>query len=105
MKYWPARNMPEVVARRPANSRLRTTALVLALLIFGANASCQAAESFPAATPESQGLSSQSLAKLLDVVRGFAEKGDIVGGELLVIKNRHTVLQAVVGLGDRKSVV
>jgi CubicO group peptidase (beta-lactamase class C family) len=82
--------------------RLRTNALVLALLILGANAPCSAAESFPNATPESQGLSSQSLGKLLDVVRGFADKGDIVGGELLVIKNRRTVLQAAVGLGDRE---
>ncbi|HEV2702399.1 MAG TPA: serine hydrolase domain-containing protein [Steroidobacteraceae bacterium] len=77
-------------------------ALVFALLTVGAIARCQAAESFPEATPESQGLSSQSLAKLLAVVRGFADKGDIVGGELLVIKNRRTVLDAVVGLGDRE---
>jgi CubicO group peptidase (beta-lactamase class C family) len=82
-------------------ARLRGNALVLALLIFGANAPCPA-ESFPAATPESQGLSSQSLDQLLDVVRGFAEQGDIVGGELLVIKNRRTVLQAAVGLGDQE---
>lgn len=81
----------------------RPNALVIALLIFGTNASCPAAESFPAATPESQGLSSQSLRKLLDVVRGFAEKGDIVGGELLVIKNRRTVLHEAVGMGDRES--
>ena len=27
------------------------------------------------------------LGKLLDVVRGFADKGEIVGGELLVVKN------------------
>ena len=60
-------------------------ALVIALLIFGASPACvAAAEPFPAATPESQGMSSQSLAKLLDVVRGFADKGEIVGGELLV---------------------
>ena len=77
------------------------SALVVALLIFGANPACSvAAESFPTATPESQGLSSQSLGKLLDVVRGFAEKGEIVGGELLVIKNRHTVLHEAVGLAD-----
>jgi CubicO group peptidase (beta-lactamase class C family) len=97
----PARITPEVVAR-PTKSRLGTNALLLALLIFGANAPSPAAETFPDATPESQGLSSQSLAKLLDVVRGFAKSGDIVGGELLVIKNRRTVLQATVGLGDRE---
>ncbi len=82
--------------------RLRTNAVVVALLVLGTNAPCLAAEAFPDATPESQGLSSQSLGKLLDVVRGFAQKGDIVGGELLVIKNRRTVLDAAVGLGDRE---
>ena len=80
----------------------RSFAIVVALVIFGANP-CPAAESFPAATPESQGMSSQSLGKLLDVVRGFVKNGDVVGGELLVIKNRHTVLHAAVGLGDRES--
>src|SRR5262245_42114700 len=78
-----------------AMSRFRTqaTGLVIAVLLLGASAACStAAETFPTATPESQGLSSQPLAKLLDVVRGFAENGDIVGGELLVIKNRRTVL-------------
>jgi CubicO group peptidase (beta-lactamase class C family) len=89
-----------------AMSRLqsRTNALVTALLIFGTTAAYSAAaEPFPKATAESQGLSSQSLGKLLDVVRGFAESGDIVGGELLVIKNRHTVLHETVGLADHKS--
>ena len=81
--------------------RLRASALLL--LLFAAVAPCLAAETFPDATPESQGLSSQSLGKLLDVVRGFAKNGDIVGGELLVIKNRRTVLQAAVGLGDQES--
>ncbi len=79
------------------------SALVIALLIFSAYPARSAAEPFPAATPESQGLSPQSLGKLLDVVRGFAEKGEIVGGELLVIKNRHTVLHEAVGLADREN--
>jgi len=82
----------------------RTLALVTALLILGATAAYSAAaEPFPTATPETQGLSSQSLGKLLDVMRGFVENGDIVGGELLVIKNRHTVLHKTVGLADRES--
>jgi len=98
--------MTRIASMGNAMSRLRTrtNALVIALPILGAAAACSAAaESFPTATPESQGLSSQSLGKLLDVVRGFAENGDIVGGELLVIKNRHTVLYEAVGLADRES--
>jgi len=78
-------------------------ALVIALLMLGANPAHAAAESFPTASPESQGLSSQSLGKLLDVVRGFSAKGEIVGGELLVIKNRKTVLHEAVGLADRET--
>jgi hypothetical protein len=35
------------------------------------------------------------------MVRGFAGKDEIVGGELLVIKNRRTVLHEAVGLSDR----
>ncbi|HEU5136492.1 MAG TPA: serine hydrolase domain-containing protein [Steroidobacteraceae bacterium] len=85
--------------------KLRSPAMrnasVLALLILGALPCWSAAaEPFPAAKPESQGLSSQSLGELLGVVRRFAEKGEIVGGELLVIKNRRTVLHETVGLAD-----
>lgn len=77
--------------------------LVVALLILGANPSFVAAdEAFPKATPESQGLSSQALGKLLEVTRGFVDQGDIVGGELMVIKNRRTVLHEAVGLSDRE---
>src|SRR5687767_1539023 len=83
--------------------QMRTNALVIALLILGANATCLATETFPVATPESQGLSSQSLDKLLGEVRGFVEKGEIVGGELLVIKNRRTVLHEAVGMADRET--
>jgi CubicO group peptidase (beta-lactamase class C family) len=76
-------------------------AFVAALLVLGVNPACAAAaDPFPTATPESQGLSSQALAKLLDEVRGFVKNDDIVGGELLVIKNRRTVLHEAVGLGD-----
>jgi CubicO group peptidase (beta-lactamase class C family) len=83
--------------------RLSTNAVVMVLLLVGASSPCWAVEAFSDATPESQGLSSQALAKLLDVVRGYAERDDIVGGELLVIKNRRTVLDATVGLGDREN--
>jgi CubicO group peptidase (beta-lactamase class C family) len=72
------------------------------ILLLGANIAHAAANAFPAAAPESQGLSSQSLAQLRDVVKGFVDKGDIVGGELLVIKNRRTVLHEAMGLGDRE---
>ena len=46
---------------------------------------------------------SQGGHRLLEVVRGYATNGDIVGGELMVIKNRRTVLHEAVGLSDRES--
>ncbi len=61
-------------ARAPGFWPARTNALVTVLLVLCANAACPAAESFPAATPESQGLSSKSLRELVDVVRGLQRK-------------------------------
>lgn len=55
---------------------------------------------FPAATPESQGLSSEAVRELADVVRGYFEGGQIVGAELLVVKNRRTVLHESIGWKD-----
>lgn len=56
---------------------------------------------FPRATPESQGLSAAALRELADVVRGYVDEDQIVGAELLVIKNRHTVLHEACGWKDR----
>ena len=61
-----------------------------------------AAQDFPSATPESQGLSSESLKKLSDNVRGYLDADQIVGAELVVIKNRRTVLHEVFGWRDRE---
>jgi CubicO group peptidase (beta-lactamase class C family) len=89
--------------RRPRFSGVPMLLLATAL-VLGAPATYAAeADPFPSASPESQGLSSDSLGKLREVVRGFVEKGDIVGGELLVIKNRRTVLHEAVGLSDREN--
>lgn len=63
------------------------------------------AEDFPPADPESQGLSSESLQKLSDNIQGYLDTGQIVGGELVVIKNRRTVLHDVFGWKDREDKV
>ncbi len=57
---------------------------------------------FPVAVPESQGLSTAALDALADVVQSYFEEDLIVGAELLVIKNRHTVLHEVFGWRDRE---
>lgn len=59
-------------------------------------------EDFPHANPESQGISSESLKKLSDTVRGYLDSDQIVGAELVVIKNRCTVLHEVFGWKDRE---
>jgi CubicO group peptidase (beta-lactamase class C family) len=60
---------------------------------------------FPKATPESQGISSGVLDRLAELVSGFVDAEEIVGAELLIIKNQRTVMHEVFGLdapkGDR----
>lgn len=55
---------------------------------------------FPAATPESQGIPQAVLDRLSELVNGFVEAEEIVGGELLIIKNRRTILHEVFGQDD-----
>lgn len=75
-------------------------ALTIALLI-GDTSALADDPTFPPATPESQGLDSAALTSLAEAMRGYAENNLIVGGELLVIKNRHTVLHETFGWRDR----
>jgi hypothetical protein len=49
-------------------------------------------DAFPAATPESQGISTAAVRRLADEVEEYFKNGTIVGGELLIIKNRKTIL-------------
>ncbi len=56
---------------------------------------------FPTAPPETQDISGTALAGLGREVRGYVERGLIVGGELLVVKNRRTVLHETFGYADR----
>jgi len=60
---------------------------------------------FSAATPESQGVSSEALDQLAEAVRGYVEREEIVGAELVVIKNRHVVLHEAFGWRDREESV
>jgi len=56
---------------------------------------------FPAASPNTQGVNPAALERLSDLVNGFVDADEIVGGELLVIKNRRTILHEVFGTDDR----
>ena len=57
---------------------------------------------FPHSPPESEGVSSLALNRLDELVTGFVQAEEIVGAELLVIKNRRTVMHAVYGLDAPK---
>jgi CubicO group peptidase (beta-lactamase class C family) len=56
---------------------------------------------FLAASPESQGLPPAALSELAATVQSFVERDSLVGGELLVIKNRRVVLHRAFGMADR----
>jgi len=97
-------------------SLLVLTVVAISLAWSGgpAPASAPAAESAPhpveeftfsAATPESQGVSSEALDQLAEAVRGYVEHEEIVGAELVVIKNRHVILHEAFGWRDREEAV
>ena len=65
-------------------------------------ASAQEPISFPVATPESQGVSAAAVHRVADEVEEYVKNGTIVGGELLIIKNRKTILHEVYGERDRE---
>src|SRR5262249_4655372 len=79
---------------------LRSSAILLSVL--GSVASAQEPRAFPPATPESQGIPTASVRQLADEVNGYVKAGTIVGGELLVIKNRQTILHEAFGDRDRE---
>src|SRR5262249_35980899 len=55
---------------------------------------------FPAATPESVGLDPAAVRELATRVRLWVDQEDAVGAELLIVKNRRTVLHAAYGAKD-----
>src|SRR5262245_48113027 len=66
------------------------------------SAAAQEKPAFPVATPESQGVSAAAVRRVADEVEGYVKNGTIVGGELLIIKNRKTILHEVYGARDRE---
>ena len=57
-------------------------------------------DAFPVVDPSEVGRSAESLAQLADVVADYVDRGLAVGAELLVIKNRRTVLHESFGVRD-----
>jgi CubicO group peptidase (beta-lactamase class C family) len=59
-------------------------------------------KAFPAATPESEGIPAAAVRRLAEEVERYVKAGTIVGGELLVVKNRRTILHEAFGDRDRE---
>jgi CubicO group peptidase (beta-lactamase class C family) len=76
-------------------------ATLLASAVAAGSTAQESEQAFPVATPESVGLSDEALAELASEVRGYLESDLAVGAELLVIKDRRTVLHECFGLADR----
>jgi CubicO group peptidase (beta-lactamase class C family) len=84
--------------------RVVFAATALVVIVLGGPVRLASAEQpipFPVATPESQGVSSAAVKRLADEVADYVKSDIIVGGELLVIKNRKTILHEVYGDRDR----
>ena len=59
--------------------------------------------SFPEADPESVGIPARALELLAERVQALVDNEEIVGGELVVIKNRRTVFREAFGWKDREA--
>lgn len=81
---------------------LRSIAAALAGLGATLGAVAQSAP-FPRASAEQVGLAPASLRELSDAVRLIVDQDEVVGVELLVIKDHKTVLHEVFGFKDRES--
>jgi CubicO group peptidase (beta-lactamase class C family) len=79
----------------------RTLAGLAWLGLLGGVANAQENRAFLAASPESQGIPAAAVRRLADEVAGYVKAGTVVGGELLVIKNRKTILHEAFGDRDR----
>ncbi len=86
-------------------TRSALAAVVLTLAVTTTTAANQTEEPFPPATPESVGLSGEALGALADEVESYVDRDMVVGAELLVIKDRQTVLHEAFGWRDREAEV
>ncbi|MFT4543268.1 MAG: CubicO group peptidase (beta-lactamase class C family), partial [Planctomycetota bacterium] len=81
-----------------------TVALAVALSL-GVSAQEPATDQslFPVSSALAESVSPDALARLDELVQSFVDDGDVVGAELLVIKNGRSILHEGYGLNDRKA--
>lgn len=94
-------DFPKTVTNIQCSLLLFFLALTI-IFIVPALAYTQIPDAFPPATPENQGISSAAIQEMVDTVQGYFDNNLIVGAELLVIKNRHTILHEAFGWKDRE---
>ncbi|MEM9799005.1 MAG: serine hydrolase domain-containing protein, partial [Planctomycetota bacterium] len=95
--------------QHPIPSRSLTSLVAIALAGAGPVAwalqDAGAAECYPASSALEEGLSPIVLADLDELVQSFVDEGEVVGAELLVVKNGRTVLHGAYGWRDREAEV
>lgn len=57
---------------------------------------------FPVVSPQEVGVSPDRLRELVGLVEGWVGNGEIVGAEMLIVKDRKTILHETVGWSDRE---
>lgn len=70
-----------------------------------AQAPAPADDHFPASTALEEGVSPEALAGLGELVQTLVDEDEIVGAELLVLKNGHSILHQAYGWSDREAQV
>jgi len=70
--------------------------------LFGTGSLPAQENPFPPASAESQGIAPEAIESLHHRIQRWLEEDRIVGGELLVIKNRRTVMHSAFGWNDRE---
>jgi CubicO group peptidase (beta-lactamase class C family) len=58
---------------------------------------------FPVSTAKAEGVSPEALSKLGDLVRSLVDQNEVVGAELMVIKNGRSILHQSYGWRDREA--
>ncbi|MBL7009275.1 MAG: beta-lactamase family protein [Planctomycetes bacterium] len=81
------------------------TATFCLLAALGAPAQEPSPAPFPASTATAEGVSAQSLARLDRLVQTLVDEDEVVGAELLVIKNGRSILHQAYGWRDREAEV
>ena len=101
---WIARDVARISGvGKSVTARILIGFIVYLLFSLVADAHEPGGPAFPEADPASHGIPARALELLSDRVQSLVENEEIVGGELIVIKDRHTILREAFGWKDREA--